>query len=163
MAGKDKKKKHMMATGTIAVNRRARHDYAIEEEYEAGIILTGTEVKSLRLGTVNLSDAYAAPKGGGVYLHNLHIGEYSHAPMRAQHEPKRIRTLLLHRKEVSKLMGSVQREGLTLIPLRMYFNNRGLAKIALGLGRGKREYDKRQDIKQRDWNRRKATILRNEG
>jgi SsrA-binding protein len=83
--------------------------------------------------------------------------------MRAQHEPKRIRTLLLHRKEVSKLMGSVQREGLTLIPLRMYFNNRGLAKIALGLGRGKREYDKRQDIKQRDWNRRKATILRNEG
>ncbi len=162
MAGKDKKKKGLMSTGTIAVNRRARHDYAIEEEFEAGMVLTGTEVKSLRTGTVNLSDAYAAPKGNGIYLHNLYIGEYSHAPMRAQHEPKRIRTLLLHRKELSRLMGSVQREGLTLIPLRLYFNNRGIAKIALGLGRGKREVDKRQDIKQRDWDRRKAGILRRE-
>lgn len=163
MAAKDKKKKVMLSTGTIAVNRRARHDYAIEEEFEAGIALTGTEVKSLRSGTVNLSDAYAAPKGNAVMLHNLYIGEYSNAPMRVQHEPKRIRLLLLHRREIARLTGSVQRDGLTLIPLRMYFNNRGIAKIALGLGRGKKQYDKRQDLKQKDWNRRKAGIMRREG
>lgn len=157
------KKKTMMSTGTIAVNRRARHDYAIEEEFEAGIVLTGTEVKALRMGTVNLSDSYAAPKGDTVLLHNLYIGEYPNAPPRAQHEPKRIRSLLLHKREIARLTGAVQRDGLTLIPLRMYFNNRGIAKLALGLGRGKRQVDKRQDIKKRDWDRRKAAILRREG
>lgn len=157
------KKKSMMSTGTIAVNRRARHDYAIEEEFEAGIVLTGTEVKSLRMGTVNLSDSYAAPKGDTVLLHNLYIGEYPHAPPRAQHEPKRIRPLLLHKREIARLTGAVQRDGLTLVPMRMYFNNRGIAKLALGLGRGKKQVDKRQDIKKRDWDRRKAAILRREG
>lgn len=157
------KKKTLLSTGTVAVNRRARHDYAIEEEFEAGIVLTGTEVKSLRSGTVNLSDAYAAPKGNAVLLHNLHIGEYANAPQRLQHEPKRIRPLLLHKREVARLAGAVQRDGLTLIPLRLYFNNRGIAKIALGLGRGKKQIDKRQDIKKRDWDRRKAAILRREG
>lgn len=163
MAAKAKKKTGMMSTGTIAVNRRARHDYAIEEEFEAGIVLTGTEVKSLRLGTVNLSDSYADPKGGSVRLHNLYIGDYPNAPPRVQHEPKRIRQLLLHKREVDRLTGAVKRDGMTLIPMRMYFNNRGIAKVALGLGRGKREIDKRQDIKARDWERRKSAILRNEG
>jgi SsrA-binding protein len=162
MAAKAKKKTGLMATGTIAVNRRARHDYAIEDEVEAGIVLTGTEVKSLRSGTVNLSDAYAEPKGGRVRLHNLYIGEYGNAPMRYQHEPKRIRDLLLHKREIDRLTGAVQRDGMTLIPLRLYFNNRGIAKVALGLGRGKKHYDKRQDIKARDWDRRKAAILRRE-
>jgi SsrA-binding protein len=163
MAAKEKKKKPMMATGTVAVNRRARHDYSIEEEFEAGMMLTGTEVKSLRRGTVNLSDAYAAPKGEAVWLHNLHIGEYENAPQRLQHEPKRIRKLLLHRREIDRLKGAVQKDGLTLVPLRLYFNNRGIAKMAIGLGRGKRQVDKRHEIKKRDWERRKAAILRREG
>jgi len=162
MAKKDKKKT-LMSTGTVAVNRRARHDYAIEEEFEAGIVLTGTEVKSLRSGTVNLSDSYAAPKGASVQLYNLYIGEYANAPQRLQHEPKRIRNLLLHKREIARLTGAVQRDGMTLVPMRLYFNNRGIAKIALGLGRGKRTIDKRQDVKQRDWDRRKAAILRREG
>ncbi len=157
------KKKTLLSTGTVAVNRRARHDYAIEEEFEAGIVLTGTEVKSLRSGTVNLSDSYAAPKGNTVLLHNLYIGEYPNAPPRAQHEPKRIRTLLLHNREIARLTGAVQKDGLTLVPMRLFFNDRGIAKIILGLGRGKRMVDKRQDIKQRDWDRRKAAILRREG
>ncbi|NMM44187.1 SsrA-binding protein SmpB [Rhodospirillaceae bacterium KN72] len=160
---KDKKKKPLLSTGTVAVNRRARHDYAIEEEFEAGIVLTGTEVKSLRLGTVNLSDAYAAPKGNSVFLHNLYIGEYPNAPGKFQHEPKRIRTLLLHKREVDRLLGAVQKDGLTLVPMRLFFNDRGIAKLIIGLGRGKKTFDKRQDIKQRDWDRRKAAILRREG
>lgn len=162
MAAKQKKK-DLMSTGTIAVNRRARHDYAIEEEFEAGIMLTGTEVKSLRSGTVNLSDAYAFPKGTGVYLQNLYIGEYPNAHQRFQHEPKRTRKLLLHKREIARLQGAVQRDGLTLVPLRMYFNDRGIAKMAIGLGRGKKQIDKRQDVKKRDWDRRKGAILRREG
>lgn len=158
MAAKDKKAA-LMATGTVAVNRRARYDYAIEEEFEAGLMLTGTEVKSLRSGSVNLSDAYAGPKGGGVHLYNLHIGEYSNAPNRDQHEPKRIRKLLLHKREVDRLVGAIQRDGMTLVPLRLYFNNRGIAKMALGLGKGKKAQDKRQDIKDRDWKRQKAQLL----
>lgn len=159
MAKKDKKKT-LMATGTVAVNRRARYDYAIEEEFEAGMMLTGTEVKSLRSGAVNLSDSYAAPKADGVHLYNLHIGEYSNAPRRDQHEPKRIRKLLLHKREVDRLTGAIQRDGMTLVPMRLYFNNRGIAKIALGLGKGKKSQDKRQDIKSRDWDRQKAALLR---
>lgn len=159
MAAKDKKKT-LMATGTVAVNRRAKFDYAIEEELEAGLMLTGTEVKSLRSGAVNLSDAYAGPKGDAFYLYNLHIGEYSNAPNREQHEPKRIRKLLLHKREIDRLTGAIQRDGMTLIPLRLYFNNRGIAKMALGLGKGKKTQDKRQDIKARDWGRQKAALLR---
>ena len=156
-------KKTLLSTGTVAVNRRARRDYAIEEEFEAGIVLTGTEVKSLRSGTVNLSDAYAAPKGNACLLHNLHISQYPNAPRRSQHEPKRIRPLLLHKQEIARMTGAVQRDGLTLVPLRLYFNNRGIAKLAIGLGRGKKQIDRRQDIKKRDWHRRKTAILRREG
>lgn len=157
------KKSKVLSTGTVAVNRRARFDYAIEEEIEAGIVLTGSEVKALRLGTVNLSDAYAGPKDGDIYLFNVHIGEYANAPKAFQHESKRPRKLLLHKKEVNRLLGAVKREGLTLIPMSLYFNGRGIAKLKLGLAKGKKTVDKRESIKQRDWDRRKGRLLREQG
>lgn len=144
----------------VAVNRRARFDYEITDEVEAGLVLTGTEVKSLRRGTVNLTDAYAGPKEGALWLFNLHIGEYPNAPRRFQHEPTRPRKLLLKKREIDRLLGAVKREGMTLVPLSLFFNRRGIAKLSLGLGKGKRKADKRETIKQRDWDRRKARVLR---
>lgn len=153
------KKKLLISHGPIAINRRARFDYEILEEIEAGIILHGSEVKSLRRGLANLGDCYAGPKNGELLLFNLHIGEYSNAPRHSQHEPMRPRQLLVKKKEREKLFGSVAKERLTIIPLRMYFNSRGIAKLMLGLGRGKKEVDKRQTIKERDWQRQKSRIL----
>jgi SsrA-binding protein len=132
----------------IASNRRARHDYSILETYEAGIVLTGTEVKSLRAGRASMSDAYANIEGGEVYLRNLHIPEYSQGTW-TNHEPRRTRKLLLHRGEIAKLIGKTQESGLTLVPLQLYFSD-GKVKVEIALARGKRDYDKRQALAKRD-------------
>jgi SsrA-binding protein len=132
----------------IASNRRARHDYSIMDTYEAGIVLTGTEVKSLRAGRASMSDAYASIEGGEVYLRNLHIPEYSQGTW-TNHEPRRTRKLLLHRGEITKLIGKTQESGLTLVPLQLYFSD-GKVKVEIALARGKRDYDKRQDMAKRD-------------
>ncbi|MGD8328590.1 MAG: SsrA-binding protein SmpB [Acidobacteriota bacterium] len=127
----------------VTVNRKARHDYEIIEKYEAGLVLTGSEVKSLREGRANLKDSYAAIEGNRVMLHNCHISHYQPAGPFNQHEPERPRPLLLHRREINKLRGKVVERGFTLVPLRIYFRD-GWAKVELGLGKGKRAYDKRE-------------------
>ena len=143
-----KEKRH----SDIGTNRKAFHDYTIEEKLEAGMVLVGTEVKSLREGKINLRESYAAVQQGKVVLHHCHIGAYSHGN-RMNHDPLRPRTLLLHRKEIQKLSGKVQQAGLTLIPLRMYFNTNGIAKIELGLAKGKKHYDRRETVKKREASR----------
>lgn len=143
----------------VAQNRRARHDYQIEETLEAGLLLKGSEVKSLRAGKASINEAYATEKDGEFYLVNAHIAEYPAANI-FNHEPKRARKLLLHKREMEKLIGQTRREGYTLVPLRIYFNHRGIAKLLLGLAKGKRKVDKREDVKQRDWQRQKARLLR---
>ncbi len=144
---------------TVAFNRKARYEYTIEEEIEAGIVLTGTEVKSLRAGRVSIGDAYAAAKEEAIWLINAHIDEYGHGN-RANHEPRRPRKLLLHKKQINKLLGRLKAKGITLVPLSLYFNRRGLAKVKLGLAAGKKQYEKRATIKKRDWERDKARIMR---
>jgi SsrA-binding protein len=131
----------------ITVNRRARHDFAISDTYEAGMVLTGTEVKSLRAGRANLTDAYAEVRDGEVWLVNAHIPEYDQGTW-TNHEPRRTRKLLLHAQEINRLIGKTKQSGLTLVPLQMYFKD-GKAKIEIGLGKGKKAYDKRQDIAER--------------
>lgn len=143
----------------VAQNRKAFHDYAIEDKLEAGIVLAGTEVKSLREGRANLGDAYAGEMQGELYLFNAYIPEYRQAS-RFNHETRRPRKLLVHKKERNKLLGAVQRDGYTLVPLSIYFNRRGMAKVQLGLGRGKKSYDKRASIKDRDWQRQKERLFR---
>jgi SsrA-binding protein len=159
MAGNKTSSKEMSGN-TVAFNRKARYEYAIEEEIEAGIVLTGTEVKSLRQSKANISDAYAGPKDDAIWLFNVHIAEYKHGN-RMNHEPNRPRKLLLHKKQIDKLLGRLKIKGVTLVPLALYFNSRGLAKIKLGLGTGKKQYEKRDTIKKRDWQRDKARIMRN--
>ena len=133
----------------VATNRKAFHDYAIEEKFEAGIVLLGTEVKALREGRLNLRDSYATVEREVVILHHCHIGAYSHGNI-MNHDPVRPRKLLLHRKEIQKMMGKVQQSGLTLIPLKVYFNSRGKVKVELALARGKRQYDRRETVKKRE-------------
>ncbi|MBM3485457.1 MAG: SsrA-binding protein SmpB [Alphaproteobacteria bacterium] len=145
-----------------AQNRKARHDYFIEESLEAGIVLTGSEVKALRDGRANINDAYAAERGGEIFLVNAHIPEYKEAGPFG-HEPRRARKLLLHGRQIGKLIGAIQREGMTLVPLRIYFNQRGRAKVELGLAKGKKKADRRESIKERDWDRQKARLLRSKG
>src|SRR5205814_6634774 len=135
----------------IASNRKARHDYAILDTYEAGMALTGTEVKSLRAGRASLVDAFGQESNGEIFLHGMHIPEYAQGTW-TNHEPRRTRKLLLHRLEVVRLIGKLRESGLTLVPLSLYFAD-GWAKVELGLARGKRSYDKRQDLAQRDANR----------
>lgn len=132
----------------VTENRKARHDYFIDDEYEAGMVLVGTEVKSLRLGRANLKDSYAKIKDGEVFVHQMHIGQYPFAHY-GNHDPLRPRKLLLHNYEIKKLIGKVQEKGYSLIPLRVYFK-RGKVKISLALARGKRKYDKRESIRKRD-------------
>lgn len=132
----------------VTENRKARHDYHIEEVYEAGMELKGTEVKSLRAGKANLKDSFALIKNGEIFLHNMHISTYEQGN-RFNHDPTRVRKLLLHKHEINKLLGAVQRQGLTLVPLKVYFK-RGKAKLALALAKGKKLYDKRQDMAERD-------------
>ena len=133
----------------VATNRKAFHDYFIEERYEAGILLQGTEVKSLREGRVNLQDSYASVRGSEMFLHQCHISPYSHGNI-MNHDPTRVRKLLLHKAEIHKLLGKTQQRGLTLIPLRIYFSKRGYAKVELGLAKGKKLYDRRETIKTRE-------------
>jgi len=147
----------------VAQNRRARHDYFIDQALEAGIALAGTEVKSLRQGRANIQDGYAGEMGGELYLFNAHIPEYGQAARFFQHEPKRPRKLLVHRRQMNQLLGAVRREGVTLVPLSIYFNPRGIAKVEIGLARGKRKHDKRESEKERDWQREKARVLREKG
>ena len=146
----------------VADNRKARFSYAIESSFEAGIVLTGSEVKSLRSGKANIAEAYAQAKDGEIILVNANISEYKQAN-RFGHEPKRERKLLVHKNEVRKLSAAVQREGMTLVPLKLYFTPRGIAKLELGIAKGKKLHDKRQSEKQRDWQRDKARIMRAKG
>lgn len=152
----------MTPTRIAAQNRRARHDYVIEETVEAGVMLAGTEVKALREGQGNLNDAYAGPREGALWLFNAYIPEYR-AANRFNHETRRPRKLLLHKRQIARLSGLVQREGATLVPLSVYFNERGIAKVQLGLARGKKKADKRAAEKEREWQRDKARILRAKG
>ena len=142
----------------IARNRRARFDYRIEDTYEAGLVLTGTEVKSLRAGRASLTDGFAQISDGEVWLHNVHIPQYTQGTW-TNHEPRRTRKLLLHRKEIEKLSSRTAEQGLTLVPLSLYFKD-GKAKVELGLGRGKRTYDKRHDLASRDAAREMDRALR---
>ena len=144
-----------------AQNRKARHNYFIESTLEAGIQLTGTEVKSLRDGRASIAEAYAGEKDGELYLLNAHIPEYSAS--RFNHEPRRARKLLIHKREMRKLLGAVSREGKTLVPLSIYFNKRGRAKVDLALARGKHKADKRAAIKERDWKREQGRLMRDKG
>ena len=146
----------------VSENRRARYNYEIGETFEAGLMLTGTEVKSLRSGKATIAESYASAERGELFLINATIPEYGHGN-RFNHEPKRPRKLLMKAREIAKLAQSVEREGMTLIPLRVYFNDRGRAKLTLAIGRGKKLHDKRETEKQRDWNREKSRLLRDRG
>jgi SsrA-binding protein len=143
-----------------AQNRKARHDYFIEDTLEAGMMLLGTEVKSLRSGRASIGEAFAIEKEGELWLVNAFIPEYDSAS-RFNHMPRRARKLLVRKREMGRLLGSITREGMTLVPLAIYFNDRGIAKLQLGLAKGKRKVDKRESIKERDWKREKARELRN--
>jgi SsrA-binding protein len=142
-----------------AQNRKARHDFFIQDTLEAGIMLQGSEVKSLRKGHASIGEAFAAEKDGDLVLVNAHIPEYEGAN-RFNHEPNRPRKLLLHKRELNRLIAQVQRAGVSIVPLSIYFNDRGIAKVSLGIAKGKRKVDKRQDEKARDWQRDKARLMR---
>jgi SsrA-binding protein len=144
----------------VADNRKARHNYAIESKIEAGIALMGSEVKSLRTGKATIAESYAHVKDGEIYLVNAYIPEYLMAN-RFNHEPRRVRKLLVRKHEANRLAIATQRQGMTLVPLRIYFNSRGVAKIELGIARGKKLHDKRETEKTRDWERQKGRLLRN--
>ena len=148
-----------ISTGRIAENRRARHDYHIEETLEAGIILCGSEVKSLRIGRASIAESYAGEDNGRLMLFNANLPIYEAA--RINHEPRRPRELLVKVRERNRLLGLIRREGMTLVPLVLYFNDRGIAKIQIGLAKGRKKQDKRQAAKERDWGRDKARLLRN--
>lgn len=146
----------------VAENRRARYDYAVETTYEAGIALTGTEVKSLRFGEGSIAESYAEVKDGEVWLVNANIPEFSHGN-RFNHEPKRPRKLLLNAREINKMYGAVARQGMTLVPLSVYFNSRGRAKVELALAKGRKAPDKREHEKEKDWKREQGRLLRDRG
>ena len=158
MAAKDKKD-GMVVSGTVAENRRARFDYEILDTLEAGIMLTGTEVKSLRTGKAQITESYASPERGELWLINAHIPEYLQAN-RFNHEERRPRKLLVSRKQLARLRQEVERAGNTIVPLKLYFNERGMAKVLIGLGKGKKSFDKRETQKTRDWNREKQRLLK---
>ena len=149
----------MIVTGPVAENRRARYDYEILDTLEAGIMLTGTEVKSLRTGKAQITESYASPERGELWLINAHIPEYLQAN-RFNHEEKRPRKLLVSKKQLSKLSQDVERAGNTIVPLKLYFNEQGRAKLLIGVGKGKKSFDKRETEKNRDWNREKARLMK---
>ena len=146
----------------VAENRRARFEYSIEDKYEAGLALTGTEVKSLRQGEGTIAESYAEVRDGQCWLINANIPEFSHGN-RFNHEPRRMRKLLLHEREIARLTGAVERQGMTLVPLSIYFNGKGRAKVELALAKGRQTHDKRAHIKARDWQRDKARLMRDRG
>jgi SsrA-binding protein len=147
----------------VAENRKARHEFFVTDDYEAGIMLVGTEVKSLRRGQANIAESYASLEDGGLWLINAYIPEYQGAGRFFQHEPRRKRKLLLKAKEIHKLAIAIERKGMTLVPLEIYFNPRGRAKLKLALAEGKKLHDKRETEKKRDWNREKARLMREKG
>lgn len=148
-----------MTGRSVAENRKARYNYFIHEEFEAGLMLLGTEVKSLREGRANIQESYASFENDGLFLVNAHIAEYGHGN-RNNHDPLRPRQLLMHKKELNKIAAQLQRAGKTLIPLSVYFNDRGIAKVKVGLASGKKQHDKRATEKERDWNREKQRLLK---
>ncbi len=150
------------AVQVVARNRKARHEYFVEDTVEAGVVLMGSEVKSLRQGRANIAESYATDKDGDIVLVNAHIPEYAGANQ-FNHEPRRPRRLLLHRRELNKLLGAVQREGKTLVPLSIYFNERGRAKVELALVHGKKAHDKRATQRTREWERERGRLLRARG
>ena len=152
-------KSRLISFGRIAENRKARYNYEIKEKIQAGIILTGTEVKSLRLGKASISESYASETNGKLFLINSNIPMYE-AANNFNHEPTRQRELLVSKKERNKLLGLIKKEGVTLVPLSLYFNNKGFAKLDIGIAKGKKKEDKRESIKLRDWNRQKSRILK---
>jgi SsrA-binding protein len=162
VSGKQKKKPKgsgYINHGTVTVNRRAKYDYAISETIEAGMILTGSEVKALRIGRVSLNEAFAGEKDGALFLQGASIGIWEGAN-RTQHEEKRPRKLLVKKREMQRLLGLVSAKGMTLVPMKVYFNERGYAKVLLGVAKGKKLYDKRETEKQRDWQREKSRIMK---
>ena len=144
-----------------AQNRKARHNFLIQDTLEAGLVLAGTEVKMLRQGLASITESYAAERDGALYLLNAHIPEYK--PARVNHEPGRPRKLLLHHRELAKLLGAIRRDGMTVVPLSIYFNERGIAKCEIGLAKGKKKSDKREAEKTKDWQRDKARLMREKG
>ena len=159
----EKKKKSLISHGVAAQNRKARHDYTINDTVEAGLALVGPEVKSLRAGRATLVDAWAGEREGEMWLFNSYIPEWQAGSFVARFEPRRPRKLLLHRRQVRELTGSVTREGTTLVPLQIHFNDRGVAKVLLGLAEGRKKHDKRAAIAARDWQRDKARLMREKG
>lgn len=144
----------------VAENRKARHNYEIIEVYEAGVVLTGTEVKALRDGAPNIAESYASPENNEIWIVNSYIPEYSHGN-RSNHDPRRHRKVLLSRREITKMQTAVAREGMTIVPLKLYFNEKGRVKIELALAKGRKNHDKREADKQKDWNREKSRLLKN--
>jgi SsrA-binding protein len=159
---KQKKKSELIAHGMAAQNRKARFDYTIVDTVEAGLVLRGPEVKSLRHGRATITEAWAGERDGEVYLNNAYIPEYQ-AGVLSRFEPRQPRKLLLHKKEINKLLGAVARSGYTLVPLDIHFNDKGMAKVTLGLGQGRNKADKRHAIAERDWQRDKARLMRERG
>lgn len=148
-----------ISVGPVAENRRARYDYEIEDTLEAGIVLTGSEVKSLRQGKAQITESYASPERGELWLINAHIPEFVQAN-RFNHEEKRPRKLLVNKKQLAKLSQDVERAGNTIVPLKLYFNDQGRAKLLIGVGKGKKSFDKRETEKNRDWNREKSRLMK---
>lgn len=157
---KKEKKSDFISTGVVAQNRRAFFDYLIEEKFVAGLELTGTEVKSLRLGHANINEAYGVERDGELFISNMFIAEYANKGY-SSHAEKRERKLLLKKKEIISIINELSRKGSTLVPIRLFFNDRGRAKMEVGLGRGKKNYDKREAIKERDWKIQKARLMAN--
>jgi SsrA-binding protein len=162
MPEKGAKKSGLIAHGVAAQNRKARFDYTIKDTIEAGIVLKGPEVKSLRRGRASLAEAWAGERGGELYLFNAHIPEYQGGVL-SRFEPRAARKLLLHRKQLQSLIGAVTRQGATLVPLQIHFNDRGRAKVLLGLAEGRKKHDQRAAIAERDWQRDRARLMRARG
>lgn len=156
---REPKKPAMITSGAVAENRRARYDYEVLDTLEAGIVLTGSEVKSLRLGKAQITESYASPERGELWLINAHIPEFVQAN-RFNHEEKRPRKLLVSRQQLARLSEGVERAGNTIVPLKLYFNDRGIAKLLIGLAKGKKSFDKRETERNRDWDREKARLLK---
>ncbi len=164
MAPKKKSKSGLISTDkVVADNKRAKFDYALEDFLEVGIMLTGTEVKSLRHGQGMIAESHVGEKDGALHLLNAHISEYQQASPHLQHEPRRPRKLLMKKRQMDKFMGAVARQGYTVIPTKLYFDKRGMVKLEIALGKGKKQHDKRQTEKNRDWSRDKQRIMREKG